>query len=139
MIDLRTRRGRREDHALAPAMRMRQQRVRLWERPDRLQKLCLEDRPMRIAEVLLLGLIRIAQQRRHEHVGTFADLVMDHLPVERLTDAREGFLPGEHVHVVGVRQRAVDIEEDRFDLHDGIPNSTDAPGPVRTVSFETMR
>jgi hypothetical protein len=37
-------------------------------------------------------------------------------------DGGERLLPGEDVHVVGVDQRAVDIEENGFDLHEAIPD-----------------
>ena len=76
---------------------------------------------MRVAELFVSGLTQVREQEGHEHVATLADLVVDGLPLEFVAGVPKRFLPREHVAVVAVDQRAVDVEQDCFDRQNELP------------------
>ena len=75
-----------------------------------LQVFRLEYPPVLLAHPLMLGLVCVREQRWHQHVGALADLVVDHLIIERRADPVEHGLPRLDVIVVAVREGAIDVE-----------------------------
>ena len=79
--------------------------------------LFLKDLAVRIAEPLDGRVVGTGDQRWDQHVGTLADLVMQHLRVEDVPLARKRFGPRVDVKIVAIDQRPVDIEQHGLDLH----------------------
>jgi len=68
-----------------------------------------------VGDRLLGFLINAWNERRDQLIAAFADLRPNIVLVEVVTMIPEGFLPGHNMKIVGIHQRAVDVEEMRLD------------------------
>src|SRR3954447_19384763 len=87
---------------------------------------------LEIAPLLLKQIGR--QEGWHELIAAFAHLAADVLRIDLHAEAPEGFDPGGGMQIVGVDQRTVDIENDRYRAH-GLKaprnSRTDCPNIVK--------
>ena len=121
MINLGLRCGGGQHDLLPGLVGARQQVARAMKWFSVMQVLALVNLSLPFAKRLYGALVQLWKQERHEHVATFADLIVNDLPVKLVAGIPKRLLPREHVQVVAVDKRAVDVEQNCFYCQSEVP------------------